>query len=338
MNLLVIYADLLAINYNKNLIIKSFLKNKKFYKENNINLEVMKIDDINDFINNINLNNYKNYILWLHQKIGSFILTFPEKVIQLKSLNIKTIFWMDDLHYPCLNLSMEDRLDKSIIDKDCRYINCDYIVSPSIDYFYNIKSNLIDKSKFLFYFFDEEIIDNFNPTNYDDRISKILLSGKINSLSYKTRKEMYEFYCHNKDIVDYLEHPGYKNLKHEFYHYNYYNKLSKYKGAFLGLGNYPVNFLLGKVVEILGSGCLGFFEESNLYKDRLGLIENVHYISIKKNEGNLILSNKDIINLLNNNKGKSIAINGYNFIKKNYNSQSFSQKIIEIIKLFNIYI
>ena len=113
----------------------------------------------------------------------------------------------------------------------------------------------------------------------------------------------------------------------------YYNKLSKYKGAFLGLGNYPVNFLLGKVIEILGSGCLGFFEESNLYKDRLGLIENVHYISIKKNEeGNLIL-NKDILNILNSNEGNSIAKDGYSYIKENYNSEIFSQKIIEIIKL-----
>ena len=44
------------------------------------------------------------------------------------------------------------------------------------------------------------------PYNYSRRASKILLSGKINSLSYPSRKQMYTNYFNNKDIFDWLEH------------------------------------------------------------------------------------------------------------------------------------
>ena len=68
-----------------------------------------------------------------------------------------------------------------MIESDDRYLNVDMIATPSINYFKNINSVLLKKSKFLFYFFDENLIDMFNPKdNYNSRTSKILLSGKIN--------------------------------------------------------------------------------------------------------------------------------------------------------------
>tara|TARA_B100000886_G_scaffold338830_1_gene302599 strand:- start:8663 stop:9664 length:1002 start_codon:yes stop_codon:yes gene_type:complete len=330
MNLLLIYTNQLSINYNKILIIKSFYKNLDLYEKNNIKIDELIIYDISDF-NYLDFSKYKNYIFWLHQKIGSYILTIPNYIDLIKKNNIKTIFWMDDLHYPCNNLTNEDRLDKEALNNDFRYNNANLIVSPSIDYFYNVGSKLINKSKFLFYYFDENIINNYNPINFDKRISKILLSGKINNLSYKSRKQIYTNYFNNNQLFDYLEHPGYKKLKHKVYHNNFYNKLSEYKGAILGLGCFPINFLLAKVIEILGSGCIGFFEESELYFKRLNLIENIHYISIKKNENNLVFDNNKFENIISSEFGKQISKNGYNFIKDNFNSKTFSNKIISIL-------
>ena len=331
MKLLLIYTNQFSINYNKILIMKSLIENKKLFETNKIEVSELIVNNIDDF-KLINFNNFKNSVLWLHQKFGSYILTIDEYIESIKRNNIKTIFWMDDLHYPCNNISNKDRMDIEKIDNDIRFLNSTLILSPSIDYFINIKSKLINKSKFIFYFFDENIIERYNPDeNFINRKNKVVLSGKINNLSYKSRKQIYANYYNNKNLFDYIEHPGYKNLKHNCYHHNFYGKLSEYKGAILGLGCYPINFLLAKVIEILGSGCIGFFEESKLYFERLNLIENIHYISIKKNENNLVFHNKRIFNILNSEFGEKISKNGYNFVKNKFNSKTFSKKIISIL-------
>lgn len=344
MNVLVIYYKQNPVNYNKLLIVDTLRSYSKMLNDNNITIEFIEFEDINLFIDEFEISKYKNYILWLHQKIGSYIVTLPDKLKLIKEYNIKTIFWIDDLHYPTVNTSNEERLHKELVDKDERYLNVDLILTPSLDYFENIDSNLLSKSKFLFYFFDINLIDKFNPINYDNRINKILLTGKINLLSYPSRKQMYTNYFYNKDLYDWIDHPGYKNYKHNVFHLNYYNKLSEYKGAILGLAKYPVNFLLAKVVEILGCGCLGFFEESSLYEERLGLKEYVHYIPVeiknnddievkysKENFFYLDIDNSKFESYLNSDKGKEIAKNGYNYIKEKLTSDNFINKIISII-------
>jgi len=325
------------------LIIDTFKINSNIFNNNDISIEIIEIENIDKFIDEFKIEKYKDYTFWLHQKVGSYIVTIPEKLRLIKNNNIKTIFWMDDLHFPTLNTSDEERLVLNVIDNDERYINVDLIVSPSLDYFKNINSKLVNKSKFLFYFFDERIIHKYNPEN-NNRINKILLTGKINELSYPSRKQMYTNYFYNKDLYNWLEHPGYKNFKHDFYHLKYYNKLAEYKGAILGLAKHPVNFLLAKVIEILGCGCLGFFEESPLYLERLGLQEYVHYIPIKKIDNELLelpykkedyfylnLDNEKYKTLLDSPNGAQVALNGYNYIKNNYISSNFINSVIDIV-------
>ena len=332
MNLLIIYHDHNAINYNKMLIIDAFKRNNKLLVNNNINCEFYKISNVNDF-KKIDIPKYANYTFWLHQKYGSYIVTIPEYLNLIKKNNIKTLFWMDDLHFPCMNLENKERLENEVIESDERYLNVDMIITPSINYFRNINSILLEKSKFLFYFFDEKIIDMFNPfDSYKNRNNKILLSGKINSLSYPSRKQMYTNYFNNKHIFDWLEHPGYENLKHNIYHIEYYNKLSSYKGAIVGLAKFPLNFLLAKVIEVLGCGCLGFFEASPLYKERLGLEEYIHYIPIEYDENNnLKFLNYEYKYILDSESGFEIAVNGYNYIKNNFNSINFIKNVIKIM-------
>jgi hypothetical protein len=325
MNILILFTKSTSLNYNKFLIIEAFKRHN-----NLINVLFYEIYDINNFLTNFDINKYKNYTFWMHQKIGSYLLTINDKVKLIKLNNIKTIFWMDDLHFPCTE---ENRYDLSLIYKDERYINCDLIISPSIDYFNNINCTLVDKTKFLFYFFDEKLIDKYNPKyDYFYRKNKILLSGKINDLSYSSRKIIYDNYSKNKDLYDYLQHPGYYNFKHQFIHQNYYDKLSEYKICILGLANYPVNFLLAKVIEILGTGSLGLFQKSNLYYKRLGLIKNKHYIEIDVINDKLILNNQEYKNFFYNINYMKIAQNGYDYIKNNFNSFNFIKKVLKIIK------
>jgi hypothetical protein len=332
MKILIIFHKHNAINYNKMLIIDAFKRNIKLLNDNNIICEFFEIDEL-DNLENLDISKYKNYIFWLHQKIGSYIITLPNTLKLIRKYNIKTVFWMDDLHFPSLNLNNDQRLENEIIENDDRYINVDLIVSPSIDYFINIDCNLLRKTKFLFYFFDEKIINNFDPFDtYKNRINKILLSGKINNLSYPSRKQMYTNYFNNQDIFEWLEHPGYHNLKHDIYHLEYYKKLSEYKGAIVGLAKFPINFLLAKVIEVLGSGCIGFFEASSLYKERLGLEEYIHYIPIEFDENNeLIFLNHEYRYILDSEEGYEIAINGYNYVKNNFNSVNFIKNIVKIL-------
>ena len=325
MNILILFTKSTSLNYNKFLIIEAFKRNN-----NLINVSFYEISNYNNFLINFDISKYKNYIFWMHQKIGSYLLTIPEKVKLIKLNNIKTIFWMDDLHFPCKE---DNRFDLNLINNDERYINCDLIVSPSIDYFIKINSIFQKKTKFIFYFFDEKLIDLYNPKyDYYYRKNKILLSGKINELSYTSRKLIYTNYTKNKDLYDYLQHPGYKNFKHNLIHKNYYDKLSEYKICILGLANYPLDFLLAKVIEILGTGSLGLFQKSNLYYERLGLIKNKHYIEIDFVNDKLVLDNEKYKTFFYNPYYMKIAQNGYDFVKEKFNSYSFIKKVLKIIK------
>ena len=328
-NLFIFFSKLKQLNLNKTMIPLKLLDNSDILKQNTINIDKYIIDDPNSFkdfffdeIKN-NKEKFKDSIFWLHQKIGSYIIVFDEINNIIKELNIKCIFWMDDLHFA-----------KNNIDNDERYINSDVIVSPSILFFKNIEHEYYKKSKFLFYFFDEKIIDNYDPSkNFDTRKNKIILSGKL-SANYSSRKQMYKNIKHNKELFDIIIHPGYYNMTHEIYHINYYNEISKYKGALFGLANFPINFLLAKVIEILGSGCIGFFEYSDQYDIQLGLKEWIHYVPIYKENNKLIFNNENYKEIINSEKGKEIALNGYNYIKTYHNSITFTNKVIEIIKDF----
>jgi hypothetical protein len=326
-NLFIFFSKLKQLNFNKTMIPLKLLSNHNILKENTIIIEKYIIDDPeffkNFFLEEIKKNKekFRDSIFWLHQKIGSYIIVFDEINYIIKELNIKCIFWMDDLHFARDN-----------INNDERYINSDVIVSPSKLFLKNISHEFYKKTKFLFYFFDENIIDNYNPENdFNTRKNKIILSGKISS-RYSSRKQMYKNMNNDKELFDIIVHPGYYNMTHEIYHINYYDELSKYKGALFGLANFPINFLLAKVIEILGSGCIGFFEYSEEYDIHLGLKEWEHYVPIYKENNKLNFNNENYKEIINSEKGKEIALNGYNYIKKNYNSITFTNKVIKIIK------
>lgn len=110
---------------------------------------------------------------------------------------------------------------------------------------------------------------------------------------------------------------------------NYYNELSKYKSAFVGHHNYPLNYLLAKHIEVLMCGCLAFFEPNILLKEQLGLIEYEHYVPCFDENG-LIKDEDFYINWMNSKEGEEIAYNGKEYVKK------FGKDYIkELINFFN---
>ena len=109
----------------------------------------------------------------------------------------------------------------------------------------------------------------------------------------------------NTDLYEVLKHPGYYNMTHKYYHKDYFNKLAEYKGSMVGLADYPLNFLLGKVIEVIGSGCIGFFEKSPFYEEKLGLKPWIHYVPVERNKYNkLILEDVSYRDLLQSDSGK----------------------------------
>ena len=328
MKIFVFYSPQILLNYNKTLLVDQFKRNNNLYSDHNYDINFCPFDDCTQFCNSLykkmksNKNHYVHSVFWMHLKIGSYVLTMKNFTNLLQDFHIKTIFWMDDLHFARGNMLFDER-----------YKYSDLIISPSTEYFENIKSPYLNKTKFLFYYFDEYFIEEYNPDiTFNARKNKILLTGNISD-SYNSRQQMLTNSYTHTHLYDVLTHPGYYNLTHKFYHKEYFNKLSEYKGSIVGLANHPLNFLLGKIIEVIGSGCIGFFEESPLYEEKLGLKPWIHYVPIEKNKYNqLNFENIAYHDLLISHHGKKIAQTAYNHIKENYNSLTCSAQIINILK------
>lgn len=328
MKIFVFYSSKTLLNYNKLLLVDQFKRQIDLYQNNNFNINFCPFDDYIQFYHSLykkitnNKQHYSNSIFWMHLKVGSYALTIKTFTNLLKELKIKTIFWMDDLHYAHDNM-----------ERDERYIHTDLIISPSTTYFENISSQYLYKTEFLFYYFDENFIEEYNPKKtLDGRKNQILLTGNITE-SYSSRQQMLINSYMNTDLYEVLKHPGYYNMTHKYYHKDYFNKLAEYKGSMVGLADYPLNFLLGKVIEVIGSGCIGFFEKSPLYEEKLGLKPWIHYVPVERNKYNkLILEDVSYRDLLQSDSGKKIAQTAYDHIKENYNSLTCSKKVIDILK------
>jgi len=238
--------------------------------------------------------------------------------------NIYTILWQDDLQ---AYFNPENRIKKfDFVDK---------IITPSPVYFKNKAPNLLSKTSFFFYSIDFKYIKGCSQ-NYSRRHNKILLSGCINP-NYRIRSEINQEIINNKkfaSIADVLHKPKYKEYNYSKnkllpYGINYYKILGSYKGAFFGYYDYPMNFNLAKIIEILAVGCIGFFEESPLLKEELGLIPFVHYVPCTLN-GELIRKTRYYRYFLNNEEGKKIAEEGKRYVEQNFSNKNGIDNYIKI--------
>jgi len=254
------------------------------------------------------------------------ILERWEEFEELRSeLGMKFILWQDDLH-----AYFKDKKRGEILER------LNWILTPSPIFLKNVKSMLFDKTKFFFYSMDFSMIDPLNKP-WEERQNKILLSGSCNR-GYTIRHKFLTIIKRKEEmsvVCDYLKRPKIKEYNRPLGTYfpvgeNYYKILSDYKGAFFGFYEYPKNFNLAKIIEILGCGCLGFFENSKLLEEELGLKAFEHYIPILDENGELI---KDI-NYYHKwlKEGKNIMENGRKYAKNNFSNNNGFFNYIKILK------
>jgi hypothetical protein len=279
---------------------------------------------------------YKDsYIIGFHPK--GYMWFFRNHVYKrLKDNNIKIIIWQDDLHsYPKTRKLPYDQI---VFDESLNKM--DLLLTPSIHYWKNLNHPYLNKSVFYFYCFNENYFDKLPINNYDTRINKILLSG-ANYKGYPIRQALLTYYKSNKNnsqnnlakYIDYYSHPSYDRSKNKGKTgLDYYIKLSKYKGAFFGFYEYPLNYPLAKIIEILACGTLGFFEDSPVLHEYLGLIKFKHFVPLLVNSKNEpIFDMNYYLKYLNSDLGKKIAMDGCQFIRNKFTMKNKCDELISLL-------
>lgn len=239
--------------------------------------------------------------------------------------NIKTLLWQDDLQAYFKNPNYTKKLDFT-----------DHIITPSPIYLQNIAPQYLNKSTFFFYSTDKE--NEEFCISWKNRINKIILTGCINE-SYKIRNDIYFERKKNPrfaNITDFVKKPRdkeftKKNTTNLPYGKNYYKLLGQYKGAFFAYYEYPKNFNLAKIIEILSMGCIGFFEFNPLLEKELGLIAYKHYVPCTK-DGQLITKIKYYNYFLDDidGEGTTIAKNGQQYVKEHFSDSNAIQNYISV--------
>lgn len=316
-------------------------KNKIIDQNINLTLSDVEIQDIYDrtisnMLNKIqNTTDYDNSIIMgFHPKGFDQIFRNDHHKI-IKSKSIKTVLWHDDLQ--AFNINQKKPLREIIIDH--RFDKADMILTPSITYFQNIKSPYLTKSVFYFYCFNEKFYKDLPINNFRNRIPKILLSGACGA-NYPIRLQLYNHWKNNKNgpigiakLMDYFDHPGYDRQKNQGKTgIDYYKKLASYRAAFFGFLRWPINWPLAKIIEILASGTLGFFEESPELKEKLGLIKFKHYVPILMDKDKKLIFDENYYKkYLHTQEGEKIANEGCKYVREKFTMKNKCDELITIL-------
>ena len=177
---------------------------------------------------------------------------------------------------------------------------------------------------------------NVNP------IKQVLLSGAVGK-AYPERLKLRNVFNRNnnhKYIAKYTRDCAGREAEMKSDSNIYNIKLNQYLLSFYsGVYNLNGNFIMLKLYEILGAGCLLLVDKkSKNVCDKVGLIENVHYLSINMddNETNIINRIKSILHDNNQNYISNIRNRGMNFCHKYLDYKFTKNKFLDFVKK-NIY-
>jgi len=313
---------------------------KSNYKLTDIEIKNIYLNAVKNMMSYIENNDVYNGIVIGVQPYGFDPLFRPLHYEIFRKHNFKLFLWMDDLHAFNRNINMPD----DAITLDHRLDKVDYILTPSYNYYRNIKSPYLSKSIFYFYCLNENWFNDLPTNNFRKRTNKILISGASGN-GYPLRNYFREFYSYNIKLkaqrrkshalfpyIDYLQHPGYDRLTNGGKTgLDYLKILNSYRGAFFGFLKHPLDHPLAKIIEILGSGTLGFFEYHPILEEQLGLIKFVHYVPILVDK-----TNKPIFDVmyyqkyLNEPIGEQIMLAGCKYVREKF---TMKKKCDEIVKL-----
>jgi hypothetical protein len=288
-------------------------------------MEAMK-NIVND-LPNISLKYDKILFLGFHPMAFQPFIRYNKEL--KKYSNIRTILWQDDLHAFFKTDESKKKLEYA-----------DHIITPSPVYFENLFPEYLSKTSFFFYSANFEENEKFS-WEWDRRFDKIILTGCVNKGYIIRAKIASEMVKNNKfgEITEFLKKPNLKeyNYKDDVvlpYGINYYKILGKFKGAFFGYYEYPKNFNLAKIIEILSMGCIGFFEYSPLMEKELGLIAMEHYVPCTDKENGKLITDVEYYKYYLENKdgkGKIIAENGREYVRKHFSNQKGFENYVRIL-------
>lgn len=344
---------------------------KYINKNENFKLSISEIikyynDDCPKILDNIcNDNKYNNSFILGFEPIGFDIILKSNIYNALKNNNIICILSVYDAHgffykkYPDARQDLSKLVNLELHDNliDDRLENVDLIIGTSVKYFYNINSKYSKKCVEILYSYNEEncqlIKKNVNFENFNKRKHKILLQGSIRA--YKYRALIAYIMSNNiknikriKDqIIDEFEHiNNFKNLidiqpvirydrnntkPEEPRGIRFIEKMNEYCAVFLIFGSFPIDFPLGKIMEIFLAGSLAIIEPKDFLK-KYGLIEFEHYIPLLlDNNGKLIIDCDYYQKYLGTDEGLRIAKNGFNHIINNFGDKKIAQTYADIL-------
>ncbi len=171
---------------------------------------------------------------------------------------------------------------------------------------------------------DDNILPEFNARP----IKRILLTGRLKKKNYPVRDLVFDL----KDIlpIEILEHPSYKQLKHNFVGKCFLSKINKFIASVSTCGSYRFNYVVAKYFEIPASGALlfayiepikdilskyGFVDGHNMVAfTQDNIVEKIHYILDPKNKAEI----------------DKIRLNGYNLIKKRHTHKTRFYKELDL--------
>lgn len=117
----------------------------------------------------------------------------------------------------------------------------------------------------------------------------------------------------------------------------YLRTVSKYMGAFMCFGDFPLDFHLCKLWEIMLSGTLIFIEPNDILQTDLDLMPYVHYVPMLIDENNkLIIDIEHYNKYLGTDEGLKIAKQGFEYIRDNFTDEKVAEKYCEILKRRNL--
>ncbi|AGC01994.1 Glycosyltransferase GTB-type domain-containing protein [Acanthamoeba polyphaga moumouvirus] len=318
---------------------------QKYYTNNSSdNLTKIYYQALNNFINEVKqTNNFNNSIILAVQvkTIDFFYTHFP----LLKSKGIKIIFYYDDIH----NFSIANKhitifdiinsTDKNkLVFKDDRLENCSYLLTTS-KYFNYIG---IYQNKTIIYYppVDDIIFSMYTPVNLLNRTNKILLTS--NMFGYNLDNYIFNT-LNNKNDTNNSVAVRYYDFDNAVCSTNNvelcktsgllsnFKKFSKYQGVFIGYFQKPLNNVPWKIFEVLASGSILFVEENDILDD-LGLEKNLHYVPVTREN---LFNEEYLKNYIGTDIGRTIALNGYNFVRKYNAGRKNLDFFINLIKSIN---
>jgi hypothetical protein len=231
---------------------------------------------------------------------------------RMKDLDIQIIISWDDIHWwtddalKC-RLSMFEYADKILLPYYKHFLE-----KPEYD-------NYFDKGIYFPWFAP---VSCFNSKcKWKARSNKILMSGRC-SPQYTFRNQLKKHCLENSKEFEFLKHPSYRTLQHEFVNQEYHKYLSTFQSAIATTADKPLDYLVLKNFEILACGCVGFLE-SHPNLDDLGFIPYEHYIPIDStNYCEQLSASWDC---------RKIAKAGRKFVRDNHTSMNRAKEFFEIL-------